>query len=188
MNKAALNTKNWGGLWWTSLSGQCTLFSCIDEWHAWFLADKIDLVVVHIKSPQEHARFAAWRNLKIWRDLDVTTISISRNNRLRRPVSLRHPPQLTNNKIKNRFRLMRCSPTALKNLEAQNSAVVVEFTQRSNHFKLPNSDSKSEPHLNVMLAGELHVRFKNRSSRKVLQLVTSLQIAWRRQNYLSLYT
>jgi len=145
MIKAALNTKNWGGLWRTSLSGQCSLFfSCVDEWHAWFLADKIDgsdLVVVHIKSPREHARFAERRNLKIWRDLDVTTISISRNNRLRRPVSLRHPPQLTNNKIKNRFRLVRRSPTALKNLEAQSWAVVAEFTQRSNHFKLPNTDS-----------------------------------------------
>jgi len=67
------------------------------------LPDKIDgsdLVVVHIKSPHEHARFAEWRNLKIWRDLDVTTISISRNNRLRWPVSLRHPPQLTNKKNK----------------------------------------------------------------------------------------
>ena len=36
---------------------------------------------------------------------------------------------------------MRCSPIALKNLGAQNQAVVGEFTQRSNHFKLPNTDS-----------------------------------------------
>jgi hypothetical protein len=84
-----------------------------------------------------------YRNLKVGCDFDVTTVSISRNNRLRRPVSFRQLQQLDNKKIKNIFMFMRYVYTTAQDLEAWSVAVVVEFSQRSNCFKLPVTDSIS---------------------------------------------
>jgi hypothetical protein len=71
----------------------------------------------------------------------VTTVSITRNNSLRRPVSLCQLPPLYNKKIKNRSMFMRYTFTIPQGLEVRSAAAVVEFSQRSNRFKLPDTHS-----------------------------------------------
>ena len=53
-----------------------------------------------------------------WSGFDVTAISISWNNHLRRPGSLRQLSQLYNKKVKNIFMFMRYVDTTVQNLEA----------------------------------------------------------------------
>jgi hypothetical protein len=72
------------------------------------------------------------RAKQVWCDFDMTTISISWNNHLRFPGSLRQLPQLYNKKLKNIFMFMRYVHTTAQDLEARSVAVVVEFSQRSN--------------------------------------------------------
>ena len=85
--------------------------------------------------------FAKRRNLKVWCDFDVTTISISWNNRLWWLGSLCQLPQLYNKKVKNIFMFMRYIYTTAQDLESRSVAVVVEFHQRSKCFKLLVTDS-----------------------------------------------
>ena len=164
VNDATSNTKNRAERWRTSLIIQWISILC--------LLSVTDVILgwVYLNSDK--------REGEVWCDFDVTTVSISRNNRLRRPGSLRQLPQLYNKKVKNIFMFTRYVHTTSQDLEAWSVAVVVEFSQRSKCFKLLVTDStcrkrtlfgSSLAYIQTTLGWSLqnHTCFKNLSGRKL---------------------